>query len=206
MKRAEAQANRVYLARSLSGTYAEYTLALESQVYPFLRTYKLFVRRPGVFFPYATAYRALGAFCPGPRQERPCSCTAQAAASALRRSRPRAQGISLLGRRGSEKGPQPRPSGRARTTCWIMKQPDYREKFDEPDLRPGHQRHPRDARKREPGQWPEALAQRDRVVVIGSRGETTVNPRDLMGKDGAVSCNAACGTFPKRSPHAQMRP
>jgi NADPH2:quinone reductase len=30
------------------------------------------------------------------------------------------------------------------------------------------------------------LARRGRVVVIGSRGETSVNPRDLMSKDAAV--------------------
>jgi len=30
------------------------------------------------------------------------------------------------------------------------------------------------------------LAPRGRVVVIGSRGEVTVNPRDLMGRDGAI--------------------
>ena len=30
------------------------------------------------------------------------------------------------------------------------------------------------------------LAPGGRVVVIGSRGEVTVNPRDLMGRDGAI--------------------
>jgi NADPH2:quinone reductase len=30
------------------------------------------------------------------------------------------------------------------------------------------------------------LAPRGRVVVIGSRGEVTINPRDMMGKDAAI--------------------
>src|SRR5208282_349904 len=50
--------DRVYLARSLSGTYAEYALALESQVHPLPERIS-FSQGAGVYVPYATAYRAL---------------------------------------------------------------------------------------------------------------------------------------------------
>lgn len=49
---------RVYTAGSLSGTYAEYTLCEETQVYP-LPDNISFEEGAGVYVPYATAYRAL---------------------------------------------------------------------------------------------------------------------------------------------------
>src|ERR1700719_2100029 len=50
--------DRVYVAKSISGTYAEYALALESQVYP-LPDRISFPQGAGVFIPYGTAYHAI---------------------------------------------------------------------------------------------------------------------------------------------------
>src|ERR1700719_1030672 len=50
--------DRVYVAKSVSGTYAEYALALESQVYP-LPDRISFPQGAGVFIPYGTAYHAI---------------------------------------------------------------------------------------------------------------------------------------------------
>src|ERR1700693_5516900 len=47
----------VYVERSLSGTYAEYSLALESQVHRLPERIS-FAQGAGVFVPYATAYHA----------------------------------------------------------------------------------------------------------------------------------------------------
>ena len=49
---------RVYVAGSLSGTYAELTLCAEAQAHP-LPDRVSFAQGAGVFTPYATAYRAL---------------------------------------------------------------------------------------------------------------------------------------------------
>jgi len=53
--------DRVYTARTLSGTYAEYALALESQVH-LLPERISFAQGAGVYVPYATAHRALEHF------------------------------------------------------------------------------------------------------------------------------------------------
>ena len=50
--------DRVYLAGSISGTYAEYALCTEDQVYH-LPDNTSFEQGAGIFVPYATAYRAL---------------------------------------------------------------------------------------------------------------------------------------------------
>src|SRR5207253_8650825 len=50
--------DRVYVAKSLSGTYAEYALALESQVQR-LPDRISFAQGAGVFIPYGTAYHAI---------------------------------------------------------------------------------------------------------------------------------------------------
>src|SRR5437763_11863338 len=50
--------DRVYVAKSLSGTYAEYALALESQVFS-LPDRISFPQGAGIFIPYGTAYHAI---------------------------------------------------------------------------------------------------------------------------------------------------
>src|SRR5215475_2707288 len=50
--------DRVYLAKNLTGSYAEYALALEPQVYH-LPEKNSFAQGAGVFIPYGTAYHAL---------------------------------------------------------------------------------------------------------------------------------------------------
>src|SRR5262245_63051058 len=50
--------DRVYLAKNVTGSYAEYALALESQVYR-LPDKNSFAEGAGVFIPYGTAYHAL---------------------------------------------------------------------------------------------------------------------------------------------------
>jgi len=50
--------DRVYTARTLSGAYAEYALALESQVHP-LPANISFAQGSGIYVPYGTAYFAL---------------------------------------------------------------------------------------------------------------------------------------------------
>src|SRR5450631_4424166 len=50
--------DRVYLARTVSGSYAEFALALEAQVHR-LPERVSFSQGAGVFVPYGTTYRAL---------------------------------------------------------------------------------------------------------------------------------------------------
>src|ERR1041384_8134931 len=50
--------DRVYLAKNITGSYAEYALALESQVHR-LPANISFAQGAGIFIPYGTAYHAL---------------------------------------------------------------------------------------------------------------------------------------------------
>src|ERR1700740_3314595 len=50
--------DRAYVARTLTGAYAEYALTLESQVHPLPATIT-FAQGAGVWVPYGTAYHAL---------------------------------------------------------------------------------------------------------------------------------------------------
>src|SRR5712675_2062637 len=50
--------DRVYTAKTLSGAYAEYALALESQVHPLPQNIT-FSQGAGIWVPYGTAYHAL---------------------------------------------------------------------------------------------------------------------------------------------------
>jgi len=50
--------DRVYLAKNLTGSYAEYALALESQVYRMPEKIS-FAQGAGIFIPYGTAYHAI---------------------------------------------------------------------------------------------------------------------------------------------------
>ena len=52
------QGDRVYLAKTLTGAYAEYALALEKQVHP-LPANVSYAQGAGVWIPYGTAYHAL---------------------------------------------------------------------------------------------------------------------------------------------------
>src|SRR6476646_11667083 len=50
--------DRVYMAKTVTGAYAEYAIVLESQVHP-LPAKTTFAQGAGVWVPYGTAYHAL---------------------------------------------------------------------------------------------------------------------------------------------------
>jgi NADPH:quinone reductase-like Zn-dependent oxidoreductase len=67
--------DRVYTGRTVSGSYAEYALALEEQVHP-LPAKIDFKQGAGIWVPYGTAYHV-----------NPYLCTAQVGVWASRRSK-----------------------------------------------------------------------------------------------------------------------
>ncbi len=176
--------DRVYLARSLSGTYAEYTLALESQVHPLPENIS-FSQGAGVFVPYATAYRALEHFARAQAGETLLVHGASGGVGLAAVQTARAKGMIVLGTAGSERG---RSLVLREGAHYVLDHgaPDYREKLMSLTSGRGVDVILEMLANVNLGNDLKLLAQRGRVVVIGSRGETTVNPRDLMSKDGAV--------------------
>jgi len=173
--------DRVYIALSLSGTYAQYALALESQVHP-LPERVSFSQGAGVFVPCATAYRALTHFAQAKGGETLLVHGASGGVGVAGVQLGRALGMTVIGTAGTEKGRE--LAGREgahhvldhRATGYqeqIMKLTGGRgvdvilEMLANVNL----------------GSDLKLLAPHGRVVVIGSRGEVTINPRDMMGKE-----------------------
>src|SRR6266853_400558 len=95
--------DRVYVAKSLSGTYAEYALAAESQV--FLLPDRIpFAQGAGVFIPYATAYHAIHHKAKAHGAETVLVHGASGGVGIASVQMTRALGLTVFGTAGSAKG------------------------------------------------------------------------------------------------------
>ena len=174
--------DRVYLAGSQSGTYAEMARCLPEQVFP-LPDAISFAQGAGLFVPYSTAYRAL--FQRGRALAGECVLVHGASGSvglaAVQWAR--AHGLRVIGTAGTEAGLE---AVRAAGADFALSHQEVAEKIG--DLTDG----------RGPDLILEMLAnvnlQKDldmiarygRVVVIGNRGSLEFNPRATMAKDADV--------------------
>ncbi|MGB7434745.1 MAG: NADPH:quinone reductase [Candidatus Acidiferrum sp.] len=176
--------DRVYTAKTLSGAYAEYTLADESQVYPLPEKIS-FAQGAGLWVPYGTAYTALfhhGHARPG---ETLLIHGASGGVGIAATQYARALGMIVLGTAGSQRGLD------------LIKKEGAQQAFDH-----SKPTHAEEILKFTGGRGVDVilemianvnlatdltlLATNGRVVVIGNRGEITINPRELMGRRGTV--------------------
>ena len=175
---------RVYTARSLSGTYAEYALALESQVQP-LPAKISFSQGAGVFVPYATAHRALTHFARARAGETVLVHGASGGVGLAAVQTARAMGMTVIGTAGTDKGRELATREGAHAMV-DHKAKGYQEEILRLTGGKGADVILEMLANVNLGSDLKLLAPGGRVVVIGSRGEVTVNPRDLMGRDGAI--------------------
>jgi NADPH:quinone reductase len=175
---------RVYLARSVSGTYAQYALALESQVYPLPERIS-FPQGAGVFVPYATAYRALTHFAHAHAGETLLVHGASGGVGLAGVQHARAMGMTVIGTAGTDKG---RDLARREGAHYVLDHGSagYREEILRLTGGRGVDVILEMLANVNLGADLKLLAPHGRVVVIGSRGEVTINPRDMMGKESAV--------------------
>jgi len=176
--------DRVYLARSLSGTYAEYALALESQVHPLPERIS-FSQGAGVYVPYATAYRALTQLARARAGETILVHGASGGVGIAALQFANAAGLRVIGTAGSAKG---RELVLREGAHHALDHGDkgYRDEAIRLTGGKGMDVILEMVANVNLGADLQMLARRGRVIVIGSRGETTVNPRDLMSRDTAV--------------------
>jgi NADPH2:quinone reductase len=176
--------DRVYVAKNLSGTYAEYALALESQVYGLPERIS-FSQGAGVFIPYGTAYHALQHQAQAGGRETVLVHGASGGVGIAAVQMARALGLTVLGTAGTAKGLD------------LVRREGAHQAFDH--SRAGYQE---EILKATGGRGVDIilemlanvnlghdlklLAQYGRVVVIGSRGDVTVTPRDLMARRASV--------------------
>ena len=119
--------DRVYTARTLTGAYAEYALALEEQVHPLPEKID-FKQGAGIWVPYGTAYQR---YITQQKRTLPTSywCTAQVAVLARRPFKLRAPWVLRFSALQVPRKVLKWPSGRARIKFSIIAKSDIRKKF-----------------------------------------------------------------------------
>jgi len=176
--------DRVYVAKTVSGAYADYALALESQVHP-LPANVTFSQGAGVWVPYATAYYALYHVAQAHASETVLMHGASGGVGIAGTQLARALGLTVLGTASSQKGLD------------LAKREGAHQVFDH--SKPGYLD---EIMKATGGRGVDIilemvahvnlandmklLATNGRIIVIGNRGEITINPRDLMSRRGSI--------------------
>jgi NADPH:quinone reductase len=176
--------DRVYIAKSVTGAYAEYALALESQAHP-LPSKISFAQGAGVWVPYGTAYHALYHSAEVHASETVLIHGASGGVGIAAVQMARALGLTVFGTAGTPKGLD------------LAKREGAHQVFDHRSA--GYT----DAILKATGGRGvdiilemlanvnlaadlKLLAIRGRIIVIGSRGDVTITPRDLMLRRSSV--------------------
>jgi NADPH2:quinone reductase len=170
--------DRVYTASTVTGAYAEYCLALENQVQP-LPSSISFSQGAGIYVPYATAYHALLHEAKARASETVLIHGASGGVGTAAIQIARNIGLNVFGTAGSAKGLD------------LIKREGAHQSFDH--TKPGYTDEIMQATGNRGvdvilemlanvnlSKDLKLLALHGRVIIIGNRGEITINPRDLM--------------------------
>ena len=176
--------DRVYTARTVSGAYAEYTIALQEQVHSLSQNIS-FAQGAGVWVPYGTAFHALHHFAHAKAGETVLVHGASGGVGTAALQMARAIGMTVFGTAGSAAGLE------------LVKKEGAHLAFQH--SKAGYQD---EIMKASEGRGVDVvlemlanvnlatdlklLAQNGRAVVIGSRGDVTITPRDLMARRASV--------------------
>jgi len=176
--------DRVYTGRTVSGSYAEYTLALEEEVH-LLPAKVDFKQGAGIWVPYGTAYHALYHQAKAHACETVLVHGASGGVGLAAVQIGRAMGLKVLGTAGTPRGLE------------IAKREGAHAVFDH--SKAGYQDEILQATGNRGvdiilemlanvnlSHDTKLLANNGRVIVIGSRGEVTINPRELMGRRASI--------------------
>lgn len=178
--------DRVYVIGSVSGTYAELALCLESKVFP-LPSKVSFAQGAAMGVPCGTAYRALFHKAHAQPGETLLVHGASGGVGTAAVQLARAAGMTVIGTAGTDKG---RALVAEQGAHHVMdhKAPDYVEKIKAVTNGRGvdviaemlaNVNLPKDLTM---------LAKFGRVVVIGNRAPVEINPREAMSRDGSILC------------------
>jgi NADPH2:quinone reductase len=176
--------DRVYTAKTLTGAYAEYALADESQIYPLPQKIS-FAQGAGLWVPYGTAYTALHHHAKAHAGETLLVHGASGGVGIAAVQFARAQGLTIIGTAGTQRGLD------------LVKKEGAHHAFDH--TKTGYAD---EIMKVTGGRGVDLvlemlanvnlatdlklLALRGRVIVIGNRGEVTINARELMTRRASV--------------------
>lgn len=176
--------DRVYTATTLSGAYAEFALALESQIHA-LPEKTSFAQGAGLWVPYGTAYTALHHHAAARAGETVLIHGASGGVGIAAVQFAHAQGLNVIGTAGTKRGLD------------LVKKQGAHQAFD-------HSKggYTEEILKATGGKGVDLvlemlanvnlaadlklLALHGRVIVIGNRGEISINPRELMSRRAMV--------------------
>jgi NADPH:quinone reductase len=176
--------DRVYTAKTQSGAYAEYALALESQVYR-LPDKISFAQGAALWVPYGTAYTALHHHGNAKAGETVLVHGASGGVGSAAVQFARAQGLTVMGTASTDKGREMVKKEGAHFVFNHSKA-GYTDEIMNTTGGKGVDVILEMAAHLNLATDLKLLALNGRVVVIGNRGEITINPRDLMGRRGTA--------------------
>lgn len=176
--------DRVYIARSVTGTYAEKTVCRDSQVYP-LPAKITYSQGAAVNVPYATAYRALFQRAHGIAGETVFVHGASGGVGVAAVQIARAAGFTVIGTGGTERGRELALKEGAHRVL-DHHDPTYTDKLMEFTGGRGVDIILEMAAHINLGKDLTLLARNGRVVVIGNRGPAEIDARNIMGRDGCI--------------------
>jgi NADPH2:quinone reductase len=176
--------DRVYTSRTLTGAYAEYALALEEQVHR-LPDNISFEQGAGVWVPYGTAYHALHHFAKGRAGETVLVHGASGGVGTASVQIARAMGMTVFGTAGTDKGLDLVKREGAHQ-AFNHRNAGYHEEIMKASGGKGVDVILEMLANVNLGGDLKMLALEGRVVVVGSRGDVTITPRDLMSRRASV--------------------
>lgn len=175
---------RVFVTGSLSGTYAEYALCRPEHVHP-LPNKISYAQGAALGAPYATAFRALFQRAGARPGERVLVHGASGGVGLASVQFALAAGLSVVGTAGSDAGIE-LVAAQGNVCTVDHRRADHLARALEHAGPPGFDVIIEMRADLNLGQDLAVLAPGGRVVVVGSRGQVDVNPRDLMNTDGAI--------------------
>jgi NADPH2:quinone reductase len=179
-----ASGDRVYLSGTLTGAYAEQTLAEAWQVHP-LPPKVTFAQGAGINVPYATAFRALFQIARAQAAETVFIHGASGGVGVAGVQLARAAGLTVIGTGGTERG---RELVAAQGAHHVLDHhaPDYLDELMKLTGGRGVDVILEMLANVNLAKDLSVLALKGRVVVIGNRGNIEINPREIMRRDAAV--------------------
>ncbi|HXX44922.1 MAG TPA: NADPH:quinone reductase [Candidatus Acidoferrales bacterium] len=176
--------HRVYIAGSLTGSYAEQSLCEERLVFP-LPAHVSFAQGAAMHVPYATAFRALFHRAQAHGGETVLIHGASGGVGIGAVQLARAAGLHVVGTVGSDRGRQLVAAEGAHQVL-DHKSPNHFEEALAATGGRGYDVILEMLANVNLGRDLGILAPRGRVVVIGNRGNAEINARDIMTRDGSI--------------------
>lgn len=176
--------DRVYLSGSITGTYAEYALAAATDAHA-LPDRISFAQGAALHIPYATAYRAL--FQIGKSKANECVLVhgASGGVGVATVQFAHAAGMRVIGTAGTDRGRE-LVTREGADHVLDHKAPDFAAQIAKLTEGRGPDIIIEMLANINLGNDLKMLAPRGRVVIVGSRGDVQITPRDLMQREGAI--------------------